>query len=42
MPLKHMKLFKVLTDAIRKANCSLDMIGKNVLEIACMMTLKEA
>lgn len=37
-----MKIFEVLTDAIRKANCSLDMIGKNVLEIACMMTLKEA
>lgn len=36
-----MKIFEVLIDVIRKVNCSLDMIGKNVLEIVCMMIFKE-
>lgn len=32
MPLKQMIMLKVFTDAVRRANCSLDIMEKYVLE----------
>lgn len=41
MFLKYIKMLKVLIDVIWKVKCSLDMMGKNVLEKVCMMKFNE-